>query len=112
MIYRNGYRPGGSTKTNAPKSTHESDDSTLNVKNSLADGDHPTRHELANGAGHKEQHPLARTDGYPRAEIVVSILTEGLLHNRERICQISSVSHDVPFVPQFRDNWRASTYGC
>ena len=46
MIYRNGYHPGGSTKTNDPKSTHASDDSAPNIKNSLGDdGDHPTPHE-------------------------------------------------------------------
>ena len=36
MSYRNGYRPGGSTKTSAPKSTHASDDSTPNANEQRA----------------------------------------------------------------------------
>jgi hypothetical protein len=60
----------------------------------------------------QQQHQQAMLTATDEQRLSSAFLTEGLLHNRERICQISSVSHDVPFVPQFRDNWRASTYGC
>jgi hypothetical protein len=48
MVCRNGYRPGGSTKTNDPKSTPASDASTPNDNNTAgASGDdHSTPHEL------------------------------------------------------------------
>ena len=43
--YRNGYHPGGSTNSNDPNSTPESDDSTPN-NNWTGDGDeHPTPHD-------------------------------------------------------------------
>jgi hypothetical protein len=47
MVCRNGYRHGGSTNNNDPKSTHASDASTPNANNfSAADGnDRPTLHE-------------------------------------------------------------------
>jgi 2-phosphoglycerate kinase len=46
MVYPNGYRPGGSTKTNDPKSTPASDGCTPNVTSFSAAGvEHPTPHE-------------------------------------------------------------------
>jgi hypothetical protein len=44
--YPNGYRRGGSTKINDPKSTPASDASTPNANPNVAGGgDHPTLHE-------------------------------------------------------------------
>jgi aspartate-semialdehyde dehydrogenase len=52
MIYPNGSRPGGSTNTNAPKSTHASDACMPNANNNPAAGDdHPTPHEEPRRAG-------------------------------------------------------------
>jgi hypothetical protein len=41
----NGYRPGGSTNNNDPKSTPASDASTPNKATSANDDEHPTPHE-------------------------------------------------------------------
>ena len=48
MTYPNGYRPGGSTTSNDPRSTPASDASTPNVKNNpgaSAGNEHPTPHD-------------------------------------------------------------------
>jgi hypothetical protein len=60
MDYRNGYRLGGSTATNDPKSTPESDASTPNATQNI-DDDHPTPHERTRAQGF-EGRPLASTD--------------------------------------------------
>jgi hypothetical protein len=47
MVCRNGYRRGGSTKINDPKSTPASDASTPNATQNIGGDDHPPLHKAS-----------------------------------------------------------------
>ena len=103
MDYRNGYRPGGSTKISDPKSTLASGASTHNEATSAAGGDdQPTPHEASEWRRtQKSNINSAIPSATHEPRLSSAFLSEGLLHKRERICQISSVSRRplYPAIP-------------